>query len=339
MRVLNISMVLTGLIISSCSTFSHNSTTAIDPNKILPSYASPHAAMLNSSIESSNSTISYLAADDDLTTEAPIEEMTEIEKWKINNYNPKHNSIDVAALDIDYQNRNLSDYPLLSCNLNQIIPERFNQIDFNNPNAALINPITLNPSPYNIRTLQMDNLELSLETTALLSNRKNISKTTPAEIIKERAEYLNVAQKSLEAMYKKNPELQAKFESAVAFGVFEITNFNVLLYVGAYGKGVIFDNKQHKVLYMNTVRAGTGPGLGYESMYIVFVFKNEMALKQFIGAKGGGGDIGASATLGIIGEQISFNPEIGVYQFYRNGFDLQANWGGTLYMPAMSLND
>jgi lipid-binding SYLF domain-containing protein len=90
---------------------------------------------------------------------------------------------------------------------------------------------------------------------------------------------------------------------------------------------------------MNTVRAGTGPGLGYESMYIVFVFKNEMALKQFIGAKGGGGDIGASATLGIIGEQISFNPEIGVYQFYRNGFDLQANWGGTLYMPAMSLND
>ena len=59
---------------------------------------------------------------------------------------------------------------------------------------------------------------------------------------------------------------------------------------------------------MNTVQAGTGPeSLGYESMYIVFVFKNEMALKQFIGAKGGGGDIGASATLGIIGEQISFN--------------------------------
>ena len=45
-------------------------------------------------------------------------------------------------------------------------------------------------------------------------------------------------------MYKKNPALKAKFESAVAFGVFDVTNFNILLYVGAYGKGVIFDNKQ-----------------------------------------------------------------------------------------------
>ena len=86
----------------------------------------------------------------------------------------------------------------------------------------------------------MDNFGIITRDNSITSNRKNISKTTPAEIIKERAEYLNVAQKSLEAMYKKNPELQAKFESAVAFGVFEITNFNVLLYVGAYGKGVIF---------------------------------------------------------------------------------------------------
>ena len=339
MRLLSIFILLIGLILSSCATFNHDPSAAIDPNKVLPAYATPHTAMLSTTLEPINETSSYLSINEDkLTTEAPLEALSNIENWKINGSNPKPNSIDLAILNIDYQNQNLSDYPLLNCNLQQIIPERFNQAN-SDSNAALANPIILNPSVYNLKTLQNNNLELALETTALLSNRRNISKITSAEIIKERAKYLKVAQKSLEEIYIKNPALKAKFESAVAFGFFEITNFNVLLYVGAYGKGVIFDNKQHKVLYMDTLRAGTGPGLGYESMYMVFVFKNEMALQQFIGAKGGGVDIGASATLGIIGAQISFNPEIGVYQFYRNGFDLQANWGGTLYMPASSLND
>ena len=139
-------------------------------------------------------------------------------------------------------------------------------------------------------------------------------------------------------MYSNDPTLRPKFESAVAFGVFEVKNFNALLYVASYGKGVIFDNKARRVIYMDTVRSGAGPGIGYESMYIVFVFKNELALSQFIGTKGGGADVGASATLGVFGEQISINPEIGVYQLYKNGFDVQANWGGTIYFPAISLN-
>lgn len=332
-------LILGMLMLNSCSTLDHSTTKQISQDKVLPNYATPNAEMLDTKSESKNDTMYLPVNNENLTTEAPLEEMSEIEKLKINSYNPMHNSIDVLVLNIDYQNRNLSNYPLLNANLNHIIPERFNQTDFSNPTAALVNPITLNPSPYNLRTLQNDNLELSLETTALINNRGSISKKTSAEVLKERAKYLDVAQKGLEAMYKKNPALKAKFESAVAFGVFEITNFNVLLYVGAYGKGVIFDNKQQKVLYMDTVRAGTGPGLGYESMYIVFVFKNEFALEQFIGAKGGGGDIGASATLGMVGAQISFNPEIDVYQYYRNGFDLQANWGGTIYVPASSLNN
>lgn len=339
MRLSIIFVIATGLLLSACGTVNNKTTTAINPNKILPEYANPSTTPLSAMIESTHNITYFLSSRTRLTTEDPLEGISQTGKWKINGYNPNQNTIKLTALSIDYQNQNPSAYPLLTYSLLKLIPEQFNRTGFVNPYADLVNPITLNPSAYNLRTLQDNNLEVALENSALLRNRKNIKTKTSAEILKERATYLDVAQKSLQAMYKKNPALKAKFESAVAFGVFDVTNFNILLYVGAYGKGVIFDNKQRKVLYMDTVRAGTGPGLGYEDMYIVFVFKSEFALEQFIGAEGGGADIGASATLGVVGGQISFNPQIDVYQLHRNGFDLQANWGGTIYMPASSLND
>jgi hypothetical protein len=242
-----------------------------------------------------------------------------------------------AAHAVNYYNRASGSYPLLNTSLAMIIPERPSE-NFQSPAQLINQPIELNPSPYNLKTLQPDNLELALENAALLDNRKMVRQLTSPDILKTRAEYLQVASDGLKVMYRNNPELQAKFESAVAFGIFELQNFNALLYIAGYGKGVIFDNVTKNITYVNTFRSGTGPGIGYESMYIIFVFKNQMALKQFIGAGGVGGDIGASATFGVVGQQISFNPEISVYQLYRNGFDIQANWGGTVYLPASGLN-
>ena len=236
----------------------------------------------------------------------------------------------------DYsKDRNL--YPLLKTEIALIIPSSIYLSESSNPQVDQIQ-LAFTLSSYNLRTIQPDNLESALRNSALLVNRAQLLDDNSANKIKKRLEYLAVSKAALKTLYDKSPELKARFESAAGFGVFQINNYNVLLYVGAYGKGVIFDNKNKKVIYMYTSRAGTGPGVGYESMYVVFVFKNEFALQQFIGAKDSGVDIGASATLGVLGGQVSFNPEISVYQIYKTGFDLQANWGGTLYFPAYGLN-
>jgi hypothetical protein len=175
-----------------------------------------------------------------------------------------------------------------------------------------------------------------LYTALLLANRDSVLEN--ARVKEERGVYINMAQKGLEILYKKKPKVRAEIESAAGFGVFEVSNFNIVLYVAAYGKGLIVDNSNKHASYLYVVRSGTGPGIGFEKVYAIFVFKNRIALDQFTAASAFGGDIGASATLGWYGLQISFNPMIDVYLLDQYGFDIQANWGATLYFLTPGLN-
>jgi len=324
-------LMFLGFLLCSCSTFGNKNK--LKDDQILPSYAAPanNPLPVESAILSNNMQ-NYLA-----TSQISLESAFAL---TLASFTDTMVSAKLPVLfgQIDYaHDRQI--YPLLYSDLDWVIPE-------NNVGEILVNQninelhVEFYPSSYNRQTLQLDNLESALHTNALLANRAFfINHIDEKQKIAIRGSYLRMAKSPLKVLYDKNPELKNEFESAVAFGVFEIYNYNVLLYVGGYGKGVIFDNKNKKVIYMYTTRAGTGPGVGYESLYVVFVFKKQFALEQFIGAKGGGADIGASITLGILGGQISFDPEISVYQIYKSGFDLQANWGGTLYMPAINLNN
>lgn len=341
MNNLKVLAALIGVALVGCSSFESNLYSKnMDPAKVLPSYVSADKKGISADaagfVEQLDDTDLMVA------NSAPVLKLIEsgnVTKWKINNDSQARMSLKLPILDVDYQNSDLAYYPLLTADLQSVVPARMTPTPDESSFSYLYAPVGLNPSAYNLKTLQADNLQSALLNVDFLTAHKLLTAHLDPDIVKTRLEYLELAKISLETMYSNDATLRPKFESAVAFGVFEIKNFNALLYVAAYGKGVIFDNKNKQVIYMDTVRSGTGPGLGYESLYLVFVFKNEMALSQFIGAKGGGGDIGASATLGVLGEQISFNPEIAVYQLYKNGFDLQANWGGTVYFPAPSLND
>lgn len=317
-------------ILLGCSTVAGNKKGLLPKESdILPYYASAYSQ--TESIPS----VSLFTGNIEITNSSPI--ILDPQVDPLQNYLP-HGVINLPILFGQPDNsREISLYPLLNKDIALIIPTSTYSLDINKPDISQVR-VTFVLSDYNLRTMQPDNLESALRNSALLVNWSQLFGSNHNDKIKTRLEYLEVSKAALKTLYTKDPELKAKFESAAGFGVFQINNYNVLLYVGAYGKGVIFDNKNKKVIYMYTSRAGTGPGVGYESMYVIFVFKNDFALQQFIGAKGSGADIGASATLGVMGGQVSFNPEISVYQIHKNGFDLQANWGGTLYFPAYGLN-
>jgi len=159
-----------------------------------------------------------------------------------------------------------------------------------------------------------------------------------AQVKQERADTLAMAKTALDKLYAKEPEAKGVVKGAVGYGVFDITSVNALVVVAPRAPGVIFDNATGKPTYMQAIRAGTGPGLGYQNIYQIFVFKSKEALDQFkVGGKAGG-DVGASATAGSAGKTISFNPYIDVYQLTEKGFALQANWGAAGYYVDPDLN-
>ncbi len=111
---------------------------------------------------------------------------------------------------------------------------------------------------------------------------------SPAEKEEARKARLKLAADGLERLYKLHPEARASVEKAPGYAVFDITAIYAIFFVGQKGAGVMFDNKTSKPTYMQSMRAGTGPGIGKQRVYQVFVFKNKGAMDQFVLAGGTG---------------------------------------------------
>jgi len=168
-------------------------------------------------------------------------------------------------------------------------------------------------------------------------------KPATAEIEKMRAERRKLRDDTLAQLYKDKPEVRDEIAKAVGYAVFEGKQINVVLVVGASGRGILVDNKGGGETFMGMKRAGTGPGAGYKDFRQVMVFKNRTLFEQF---KTVGADVGASAdaTMKMGGKgasldgTVSFNPELSVYVITDSGLLLQANWGGLAYYPEADLN-
>ena len=166
---------------------------------------------------------------------------------------------------------------------------------------------------------------------------------TPAEAEAKRQSIENMAKESLARLYKEKPEAEAEIKKAYGYGVFEGHVANLVLYVAGKGFGVVYDNKTQTPVFMNAVRAGTGPGVGYKSMHGVIIFDNETVYKQFttIGlqasasgdamVKLAGKDAGGTKAASLV-------PGVSMYQLVDSGLVLQANWGATEFLKDSNLN-
>ncbi len=168
-------------------------------------------------------------------------------------------------------------------------------------------------------------------------------KKDPKKEEKRRA-VMAMKDRTLEQLYKTNPDAKTEIKSATGYAVFDATGINVVLFVGVKGKGIAVDNASGKATYMTMMKAGTGPGVGYKDYRMVLVFKNKTVFDQFTTI---GMDAGASADAVVkmgdkeagAAEAVSFNPYIKVYQITDKGLLLQANWGGTTFLKDSELNE
>ncbi len=166
---------------------------------------------------------------------------------------------------------------------------------------------------------------------------------TEQEILQKRQATLAMSKTGLAALIKQNPAIQKEIEAAPGYAVFDTTNVNVVLLVLARGEGVLFDKRRSEPVFMEAMKTGEGVGAGYQQQYQVIIFKNMDAIDQFlltsIDGQRGGMDVDANFSAGSGGTVRSFNPYISIYTVGLSGYDLQANYGGTLYLVDKQLND
>jgi lipid-binding SYLF domain-containing protein len=166
---------------------------------------------------------------------------------------------------------------------------------------------------------------------------------TAQEIEQKRESTLAMSKTALAALIKQNPAVKKEIEDAPGYAIFNTTNVNVVLLVVARGEGVLFDKRRPEPLFMEAMKTGEGVGAGYQQQYQIIVFKNTSAIDQFlltsIDGQRGGMDVDANFSAGSGGTVRSFNPNITIYTVGLAGYDLQANYGGTLYLVDNQLND
>ena len=171
-----------------------------------------------------------------------------------------------------------------------------------------------------------------------------VEELSPEQIEAKRQDILAMPTETLKRLYKDNPLAKEEIEDAYGYAVFDGQVVNAVLYVGGKGFGVAFDNKTKTPIYMDSYRAGTGPGVGYKSYHAVFIFDNETVYKQFTTI---GLQVSASADIALqiegkgaaTGTAFSMVPGISYYEFTNTGLVIQANWGGTEFLKDAQLNE
>lgn len=182
-----------------------------------------------------------------------------------------------------------------------------------------------------------------LTLTGCQSTGKDGKPLTQQEILEKRAATLKMAQMGLDALLKQNPAAKKEIDAAAGYAVFNATNINIVLLVVARGEGVLYDKRRKEPVFMQDVKTGEGLGAGYQKQYQIVIFKTTSAIDQFllstIDGQQGGIDVDANFSAGSGGTIRSFNPNITIYTVGLSGYDLQANYGGALYLVDQQLND
>ena len=187
-----------------------------------------------------------------------------------------------------------------------------------------------------ILTLCVVVLALAAPGTALADEEK-----TSTELSRDakRAKINEVAQDTLQRLFKENPKAKELYDRAVGWAVFDNTKvaFGVS---GGGGNGVAVSKETGQHAYMKMGTVGVGFGLGVNSYQVVFLFQDDVTLNNFI-EKGWQADAGATASAGKNAAEVKTNfvNGLAIYQLTDKGLMLNADIAGTKYKLNDKLNE
>ena len=163
------------------------------------------------------------------------------------------------------------------------------------------------------------------------------------EIQQEKADIRNMVKKTLDKLYKLQPAAKKSISQSSGYAVFN--NFGMKIFVAGSGsgKGILFDKKNNKEIFMKMIEAQAGLGIGVKKFSVVFVFDKYKNVDSF--ANSGwefGGQASAAAKMGEEGGAyagaMSVSPGVWMYQMTGDGLALELTGKGTKYYKDKDLN-
>jgi lipid-binding SYLF domain-containing protein len=151
-------------------------------------------------------------------------------------------------------------------------------------------------------------------------------------------------QKTLERLYKAQPQAKDAIARAAGYAVFSNFGMKILIAGGGSGSGIAVNNKTKQETFMKMVEVQAGLGFGVKKFRLVWVFETAGKLNEFINS---GWELGAQATASaqmsgqgteLYAGALSVAPGIWLYQLTDDGLALELTAKGTKYYKDGSLN-
>ena len=178
---------------------------------------------------------------------------------------------------------------------------------------------------------------LALAVPGAVADEQKTSKELKLE--SQQAKINEVAKETLDRLFAENPKAKGLYDEAIGWAVFDNTKvaFGIS---GGGGHGVAVSKTSGKHAYMKMGTVGVGLGLGVNKFQVVFLFQDEMTLKNFI-EKGWQADAGATASAGknAAEAKTAFVNGLAIYQLTEKGLMLNADIAGTKYWMDDKLNE
>jgi lipid-binding SYLF domain-containing protein len=109
----------------------------------------------------------------------------------------------------------------------------------------------------------------------------------------------DMAQQTLQRLYKAEPKAKSAVASAAGYAVFSNMGIKILVAGSGNGKGLAVNNKTKHETFMKMLEVQAGLGMGVKKFSVIFVFDTQKALDAFINSGWDfGGQTTAAATTG-----------------------------------------
>ena len=166
---------------------------------------------------------------------------------------------------------------------------------------------------------------------------------TQEEIQQDKAAIRNTVNETLNRLYKLQPGSKSAIAKSAGYAVFNNFGMKIFFAGGGSGKGILFDKKKGREVYMKMIEAQAGLGMGVKKFSVIFVFMNYKDVDEFVNSGWEfGGQASAAAKMGEEGGSMqgamSVSPGVWMYQLTDDGLALELTGKGTKYYVDDDLN-
>jgi lipid-binding SYLF domain-containing protein len=160
---------------------------------------------------------------------------------------------------------------------------------------------------------------------------------------KQQKQIRDMAQDTLQRLYKAEPKTEAAVKHAFGYAVFSDLGVKILFAGTGSGKGIAVNNRDKHEIFMKMLEAQAGLGMGIDKFRVVFVFDNEKAFDSFVNS---GWEFGGQSTVaaktedqgGAMAGAVAVSDGVWMYQLTDKGLALEISATGTKYYKNDDLN-